>query len=436
MSPFPIRTQEWGLGSGCPQGSKGAAESHLPSIAAATRAESRGSNSSCGGVSMVWADASSSPLPSGPATSRRRTPPNWGVPLFSSFTLLLYSYPSTTRTRDVGEVVEFGAWGGSADRGVLPYPQIQTLHPQLFFSLLFPPPWAKLTAPSPSRLRLQKRTIGRRRGGGWGAWTGLGSPWKGPDGALGAPLVSASVHRPGARTTVPRTEVPWGGLGGEREGTGRGGRERRGGERKRGGEKELRGSPVSAHAPIWRAALGRGSLSSYDIWSFGQRFWTGGAQGVASRFGDGSALSPDWALLLHAADCRRDEGGSGSEKTRAASLRNSVSCPRISGRVWKSKTPRVWTEVLFHSRIWTAPCLPGLGVGATTLQGRCEERLSFDSETSKDGLELGPAAEGAVWGRGHEGPPHLAPGLEVNRDTRGDTPELVLPPRAWGWSPP
>lgn len=159
-----------------------------------------------------------------------------------------------------------------------------------------------------------------------------------------------------------------------------------------------------------------------------------GARGVASRFG--GALSPDWALFLHAADCRRNERRLGSEETRAASLRNSLSCPRISGRVWESKTPRVWTEVLFHSRIRTAPRLPGLGVGATTLQGRCEERLSFDLETSKDGLELGPAAEGAGWGRSREGPPHLAPGLGVNRDTRGDTPELVLLPRAWGWSPP
>lgn len=73
--------------------------------------------------------------------------------------------------------------------------------------------------------------------GEWGAWTGWGSLRKGPDGAMGSPLVSASsVHGPGARTTVPRTEVPRGGLrGGEREGTGRGGRERRGGERKKGG---------------------------------------------------------------------------------------------------------------------------------------------------------------------------------------------------------
>lgn len=35
----------------------GSAESHSPSIAAAARAESKGSEISSGGVSMVWADA-------------------------------------------------------------------------------------------------------------------------------------------------------------------------------------------------------------------------------------------------------------------------------------------------------------------------------------------------------------------------------------------
>lgn len=33
-------------------------------------------------------------------------------------------------------------------------------------------------------------------------------------------------------------------------------------------------------------------------------------------------------------------------------------------------------------------------------------------------------------------PPHPAPGLRVNRDTRGDTPQLVRSPRARGRSPP
>lgn len=120
---LPLRTLEWGLGSGCPQGSKGAAGSHSPSIAAATRAESRGSNSSGGGVSMVWADASSSPLPSGPVTSRRR-PPQLGGPPFSSFLPsppLFLSYPSAQRTRGVGdEVSSEPPWEGLADQ----------LHPQ------------------------------------------------------------------------------------------------------------------------------------------------------------------------------------------------------------------------------------------------------------------------------------------------------------------
>ena len=90
--PFPSKRRSGGWGVGVPKGPRGPAESHSPSTAAATRAESRGSNSSSGGVSMVWADASSSPLSSGPVTSRRR-PPSWGAPLFPPSSLLLYSYP-------------------------------------------------------------------------------------------------------------------------------------------------------------------------------------------------------------------------------------------------------------------------------------------------------------------------------------------------------
>lgn len=64
--------------------------------------------------------------------------------------------------------------------------------------------------------------------------------------------------------------MPRGGLTGGEGGDG----ERREGEKGRGkkigGGAELRGSPVSAHAQIWRAALGWGSLISYEIWSSGQ----------------------------------------------------------------------------------------------------------------------------------------------------------------------
>lgn len=105
--------------------------------------------------------------------------------------------------------------------------------------------------------------------GGWGAWTGWGSLWKGPDGALGAPLVSASsVHGPGARTTVTRTEVSRGGLRGEREGTRRGGRERRGGERKRGGGRATRQSCECACADLARCP-GEGESErrpDLDLW--------------------------------------------------------------------------------------------------------------------------------------------------------------------------
>lgn len=157
----------------------------------------------------------------------------------------------------MGEEVEFRApWGGPADGGApAPCSQIQTLHPQLSSSPLFPPPRAKLTAPSPSRLRLQKCTIGRRRGRGWGAWTGWGSLRKGPDGALGAPPVSASsVHGPGARTTVPRTEVPR--RGGGARGVEGGDGQRREGEKGRGkkggGERATRQSCECACADLAR----------------------------------------------------------------------------------------------------------------------------------------------------------------------------------------
>lgn len=212
----------------------------------------------------------------------------------------------------MGEEVEFRApWRGPADWGAPPALRSKPFTP--CFSLLFPPPQAKLTAPSPSRLRLQKCTIGRRRGRGWGAWTGWGSPWKGLDGAREAPLVSASsVYGPGARTTVPRTEVArggWGGCGGvgRRRGRGKeGGRE--GAGKERGGE--LRGSPVSAHAPGWRAALGRELDPRRDV----QLWQAVGERGPrpAGRCWARTTPSPDWAYLPGAPECRRGKGGVGS----------------------------------------------------------------------------------------------------------------------------
>lgn len=180
--PSPSKRRSGGWGVGVPRGPRGPPESHLPSTAAATRAESRGSSSSCGGVSMVWADASSSPLLSGPATSHRRPPPQLGGPPFSSFPPPLFlSYPSATRTRGVGEEAELGApGGGSADEGTPPDPKSKPFAPCFSLRSSFPRPWAKLTAPSPSRLRLQKCTIGRRRGGGGGGGVDrVGEPLEG-----------------------------------------------------------------------------------------------------------------------------------------------------------------------------------------------------------------------------------------------------------------
>lgn len=92
-----------------------------------------------------------------------------------------------------------------------------------------------------------------------------------------------------------------GGEGGRGRGRAKeGGRE--GAGKERGGEKELRGNPVSAHAPIWRAALGRGSQSSDKIWSCGQRCESVGPRTSSSQFGAWSAFSPDWAFLPRASE--------------------------------------------------------------------------------------------------------------------------------------
>lgn len=100
-------------------------------------------------------------------------PPNWGVPFYPALLLLsIFILPSSKEHQGVGEEVEFQATREGLMTGVRPCPKIQILHPLLYSSLLFTPPRAKLTAPSRSRLRLQKCTIGRRRGGGGGRGPG------------------------------------------------------------------------------------------------------------------------------------------------------------------------------------------------------------------------------------------------------------------------
>lgn len=251
--PSPTKRRSGGWGGGVPRGPRG--PRNLTYRRQRPRPELRAGAAAAAAAGSAWCDAGSSPLLSGPATSHRR-PPQLGGPPFSSFPPPLFlSYPSATRTRGVGEEAELGApCGGSADEGTPPDPKSKPFAPCFSLRSSFPRPWAKLTAPSPSRLRLQKCTIGRRRGGGVGAWTGWGSPWKGPDGALGAPLVSASsVHGPGARTTVPPTEVPRGGLRGREGGEGwrREGEEGRG-KKKKGGGRATRQSGGCACAGLAR----------------------------------------------------------------------------------------------------------------------------------------------------------------------------------------
>lgn len=129
---------------------------------------------------MVWADASSSPLLSGPATSHRRPPPPiGGSPFFllssSSILIVQQRTPGAWVKRQSSEPLVKGLL--TRVRPLTPNPNPSPL--AFLFAPLFPVPGAKLTAPSPSRLRLQKCTIGRRQGGGWGRGPGWGALGRG-----------------------------------------------------------------------------------------------------------------------------------------------------------------------------------------------------------------------------------------------------------------
>lgn len=141
-----------GAGKGEPPGLQGGPrKSHSPStVAPATIAESRGSSSSHGGVSMVWAVASSSPRPPVLLLLVLVPPPIGGSPLYLPLPGLFYSYPFplAKRTRGVGEKAQFRApREGPADAGAPPAPQIRTLHPGSTPRSLFPLPGAKAHSP-------------------------------------------------------------------------------------------------------------------------------------------------------------------------------------------------------------------------------------------------------------------------------------------------
>lgn len=225
-------------------------------------------------------------------------------------------------------------------------------------------------------------------GGGGVDWGG--SPWKGPDGARGAPLVPASsAHGPGARTTVPPTEVPRGGLRGREGGEGwrREGEEGRGRREEGGGER--RGRPASAHAPGWRAAPGRGSPAAWRA-ERGPGFEIGGP--AASLAGCGrrasSALtgpfSPRCELL-------RGPGCSGRGRATWGGV-----CPRLSaGSGGPDGREGPWL------------CPAGLGRGQGRVAGTVPDGPSGDARTWGEGPGPRPAAGEGRRGRG------------VNRDTAG-----------------
>lgn len=98
----------------------------------------------------------------------------------------------------------------------------------------------------------------------------------------------------------------------------------------------------------------------------------------------------------------------------------------------------MWAEAWSPGGTLTVTPLPGLGAGWGPPDrgedaGRGRALVCRLSDPDRD---WGLRRSGAGWGGAGKARPHLAPGLGVNRDTRGDTPELVRLPRAWGWSPP
>lgn len=180
--PSPSKRKSGGWGVGVPRGPRG--PRNLTYRRQRPRPEPRAGAAAAAAAGSAWCGLMQAAAPYSRVLlllTVARPPPQLGGPPFSSFPPPLFlSYLSATRTRGVGEEAEFGApCEGSADEGTPPDPKSKPFTPGFSLRSSFPRPWAKLTAPSPSRLRLQKCTIGRRQGGGWGRGPGWGALGRG-----------------------------------------------------------------------------------------------------------------------------------------------------------------------------------------------------------------------------------------------------------------
>lgn len=194
----------------------------------------------------------------------------------------------------------------------------------------------------------------------------------------GLPLVSASsVHGPGARTTVPGTEVPRGGLrlgggGGERGGD----RERREGEKGRerrkkpgrGVERATRQSSECACADLARCP-GRGvrGATRFGALASGP---SGGSWGPAGPSLGLECPFPDWALLPGARELKRRGLGRGRRLSRLA-LQTRCLALGFPGPVWGSKIRRCGPRPdLLGEPDCDSPCLGWRRVGGRQTVGK------------------------------------------------------------------
>lgn len=181
--PFPSERRSGGWGVGVPRGPRG--PRNLTHHRQRPRPELRAGAATAAAAGSAWCGLmqAAAPCPLVLLLFAVAAPPQLGGPPFSSFLPsppLFLSYPSAKLTRGLGEEVEFGApWGGPADGGAPSAPKSKPFTPGFSLRSSFSPSRAKLTAPSPSRLRLQKCTIGRRRGGGVGGVDRVGEPSEG-----------------------------------------------------------------------------------------------------------------------------------------------------------------------------------------------------------------------------------------------------------------
>ncbi|CAK7296481.1 hypothetical protein VULLAG_LOCUS5465 [Vulpes lagopus] len=161
----------------------------------------------------------------------------------------------------------------------------------------------------------------------------------------------------------------------------------------------------------------------------------------------GAAVGPPWGCRGAAVGPPRARPAQASSPVSAgpglgaggralgASLGNSASCPGSSGSVWGAggRGPGAGPR---PDRLEGPGCASAARSGGGGRQSARDTRGKAEvwSGAWKSETWIG-ALEGGL-GEGLRGPPPPPPGLRVNRDTRGDTPELVRPPGARGWSPP